>query len=234
MNGPVVAFVGQDHRTQPSQSYKLDMDREDAGEKIQVGSQLEDGSCIGVIRYKKSGSSPLVFGTTRPRLSDSLSLKRIFSVSAGSLVGRNRFVVSFVAQPKEKNRHMSEETSKNKGSEEGKEKDKGWLKEAVGSLSRDDKERAEEQIDSATDRIEEAASSIKEGQAKEASSTLSKGRRRDKFAGTVDKSSVRIKASIRWPEAASAKTVHGAAEDRTELRKDNSRGVHELFKLPKT
>jgi hypothetical protein len=44
----------------------------------------------------------------------------------------------------------------------------GWLKEAVGSLDRDDKEKTEEQIDGATNRIEEAASSVKESQAKEA------------------------------------------------------------------
>jgi hypothetical protein len=31
-------------------------------------------------------------------------------------------------KPKEKNKQMGQETSKNKGSEEGKEKDEGWLK----------------------------------------------------------------------------------------------------------
>jgi hypothetical protein len=63
-------------------------------------------------------------------------------VSAGSLTGINRSIVPLEAQPKEKILSMGQETSKNKGSEEGKEKDEGWLKEAVGSLSRDDKERA--------------------------------------------------------------------------------------------
>jgi hypothetical protein len=33
-----------------------------------IRSQLEDESRIGVIRYKKSGSSPLVLGTMRPGL----------------------------------------------------------------------------------------------------------------------------------------------------------------------
>jgi hypothetical protein len=47
---------------------------------------------------------------------------------------------------------MGQETSKQKGIEEGKDRDEGWLKEAVGSLSRDDKERTEEQIDGATNR----------------------------------------------------------------------------------
>jgi hypothetical protein len=46
-----------------------------------IRSQLEDGSRIGVIRYKKSGSSPLVFGTMRPGLRGSFSLKRTFSES---------------------------------------------------------------------------------------------------------------------------------------------------------
>lgn len=96
-------------------------------------------------------------------------------------------MVPLVAQSKEKNKQMGQETSKQKGSEGGNEKDEGWLNEAVGSLSRADKERTEEQIDGATDRIEEAANSVKEGQAKEASRVLSSGRRRDKVAGTLDK-----------------------------------------------
>jgi hypothetical protein len=82
---------------------------------------------------------------------------------------------------------MGQDTGKHKSSEGEKEKDESWLEEAVGSLSRDDKERTEEQIDGAADRIEQAASSAKAGRAKEASSALSRGRRRDKFAGTVDK-----------------------------------------------
>ena len=82
---------------------------------------------------------------------------------------------------------MGQETGRHNGSEGEKEKDEGWLEEAVGSLSGDDKERTEEQIDGAADRIEQAASSAKAGRAKEASSALSRGRRRDKFAGTVDK-----------------------------------------------
>ena len=45
---------------------------------------------------------------------------------------------------------MGQETSSQKGSQGGKDKDEGWLKEAVGSLSRDGKERTEEQIDGAT------------------------------------------------------------------------------------
>ena len=55
---------------------------------------------------------------------------------------------------------MGPETSKQKGSEGEKEKDEGWLKEAVDSLSRYDKEKTEEQIDGATNRIEEAVSAL--------------------------------------------------------------------------
>ena len=46
-----------------------------------IRSQLEDESRIGVIRYKKSGFSPAVFGTMSPGLRESLSLKRTFSES---------------------------------------------------------------------------------------------------------------------------------------------------------
>ena len=62
-------------------------------------------------------------------------------------MGINRSVVPLEAQPKEKNMGMGQETDKNKGSEGATDKDEGWLKEAVGSLSKDDKERTEEQID---------------------------------------------------------------------------------------
>ena len=82
---------------------------------------------------------------------------------------------------------MGQEHSKQDRSEGRKDNDQDWLKEAVGSLTKDDKKRAEEEIDGATDRIEQAAGSLSEGWAKEASSTLSSGRHRDKVAGTVDK-----------------------------------------------
>ena len=42
------------------------------------------------------------------------------------------------------------------------------LKMVLAHLTRDDKKRAEEEIDGATNRIEEAASSLKDGRAKEA------------------------------------------------------------------
>ena len=68
---------------------------------------------------------------------------------------------------------MGQEHSKQDRSESRKANDQSWLKEAVGSLTKDDKKRAEEEIDGATDRIEQAAGSLSEGRAKEASSTLS-------------------------------------------------------------
>ena len=112
---------------------------------------------------------------------------------------------------------MGQETSKQKDSEGGKDKDEGWLKEAVGSLSRDDKERTEEQIDGATDRIEKAASSVKEGQAKEASSSLSSGRHRDKVAGTIDKTKGWVKET--------SSSLTGNKEKRAEGRADQLKGV---------
>jgi hypothetical protein len=54
---------------------------------VDQGSQLWDGSRIGMIRYKKSGSSPSdpsssgPPGTISPGFKDSLSLKRTFSES---------------------------------------------------------------------------------------------------------------------------------------------------------
>jgi uncharacterized protein YjbJ (UPF0337 family) len=125
---------------------------------------------------------------------------------------------------------VGQQDSKQDSSEGG--KDKGWLKEAVGSLAKDDKERAEEEIDGATGRIKDATSSLKEGQAKEASSTLSRGRHRDKVAGTVVKTKGWIKEST--------SSLSGNKEKRAEGRADQLRGVarekkghlKDLFKFP--
>src|ERR687889_1691237 len=57
---------------------------------------------------------------------------------------------------------MGQEHSKQDRSEGRKDNDQDWLKEAVGSLTKDDKKRAEEEIDGATDRIEQAAGSLSE------------------------------------------------------------------------
>jgi uncharacterized protein YjbJ (UPF0337 family) len=154
------------------------------------------------------------------------------SVSVGSLAGMNRLVVPLEAQPKEKNKQMGQESSNQKGSEGAEEKDEGWLKEAVGSLSRDDKERTEEQIDGATDRIQEAASSIKEGQAKEASSALSSGRHRDKVAGTMDKTKGWVKETSSSLTGNKEKRAEGRADQLKGVAKAKKGHVKDLFKFP--
>jgi uncharacterized protein YjbJ (UPF0337 family) len=127
---------------------------------------------------------------------------------------------------------MGQESSKHKGSEGEKDKDEGWLKEAVGSLSRDDKERTEEQIDGAADRIEQAASSAKEGKAKEASSALSKGRRRDKVGGTVDKTKGWLKETSSSLTGNKEKRAEGRADQLKGVAKSKKGHVKDLFKFP--
>jgi uncharacterized protein YjbJ (UPF0337 family) len=144
----------------------------------------------------------------------------------------NRSVVPLEAYPKEKNKQMGQETGKHEGSEGEREKDEGWLKEAVGSLSRDDKERTEEQIDGATDRIKQAASSAKEGQAKEASSALSSGRHRDKFAGTVDKTKGWVKETSSSLTGNKEKRAEGRADQLKGVAKSKKGHIKDLFKFP--
>ncbi len=127
---------------------------------------------------------------------------------------------------------MGQETSSQKGSQGGKDKDEGWLKEAVSSLSRDGKERTEEQIDGATDRIEEAASSAKEGRAKEASSALSRGRHRDKFSGTVDKTKGWVKETSSSLTGSKEKRAEGRADQLKGVAKSKEGHVKDLFKFP--
>jgi uncharacterized protein YjbJ (UPF0337 family) len=136
------------------------------------------------------------------------------------------------AQQKEKNKQMGQETSKQKGSEGKKEKDEGWLKEAVGSLSGDDKERAEDQVDGAAERIQEAASSAKEGKAKEASSALSKGRRQDKVAGTIDKTKGWVKETSSSLTGDKGKRAEGRADQLKGVAKSKKGHVKDLFKFP--
>jgi uncharacterized protein YjbJ (UPF0337 family) len=140
--------------------------------------------------------------------------------------------VPLEAQPKEKNKQMAQESSKQKGSEGGKDKDEGWLKEAVGSLSRDEKERTEEQIEGATDRIEEAASTVKKGQAKEASSALSSGRHRDKVAGTIDKTKGWVKETSSSLTGNKGKRAEGRADQLKGVAKSKKGHVKDLFKFP--
>jgi uncharacterized protein YjbJ (UPF0337 family) len=127
---------------------------------------------------------------------------------------------------------MGQESSKQKENEGGQEKDEGWLKEAVGSLSKDDKERTEEQIDGATDRIEAAASSIKEGQAKDASSALSSGRHRDKVAGTIDKTKGWVKETSSSLTGDKGKRAEGRADQLKGVAKSKKGHLKDLFKIP--
>lgn len=74
--------------------------------------------------------------------------------------------------------------------------------------------------------------SLKEGHAKEASSALSRSRRRDKVAGTIDKTK-------RWVKETSS-SLTGNKEKRAEGRADQLKGVassmkehvKDLFKFP--
>jgi uncharacterized protein YjbJ (UPF0337 family) len=140
--------------------------------------------------------------------------------------------VPLEAQPKEKYKQMAPESSKQKGSEGGKDTDEGWLKEAVSSLSGDDKERTEEQIEGATHRIEEAASSVKEGQAKKASSALSSGRHGDKVAGTVDKTKGWVKETSSSLTGNKEKRAEGRADQLKGVAKTKKGHVKDLFKFP--
>jgi|SRR5919107_6113833 uncharacterized protein YjbJ (UPF0337 family) len=127
---------------------------------------------------------------------------------------------------------MGQEPSEQDRSEGRKDKDEGWLKEAVGSLTKDDKRRAEENIDGATDRIGQAAGSLREGQAKEASGTLSSGRHRDKVAGTVDKTKGWIKETSSSITGNKEKRAEGRADQLKGVAKDKKGHLKDLFKFP--
>ena len=127
---------------------------------------------------------------------------------------------------------MGQESSKQDRSEGAADKDKGWLKEAVGSLASDDKKRADDEIDGVTDRIEEASTSLKEGRAKEASSTLSSGRHRDKAAGTIDKTKGWIKETSSSLTGNKEKRAEGRADQLKGVAKDKKGHIKDLFKFP--
>ena len=92
---------------------------------------------------------------------------------------------------------MAEDSGEHDRSEGAKDKDKGFLKEAVDHLNRDEKERTEKVVEGTAGRIKEASNALREGRLKEASSSLSSGRRRDKAAGTMYK----LKGWIKKPQA---------------------------------
>ena len=126
---------------------------------------------------------------------------------------------------------MGQQHRKQDRSESRKDNDQDWLKEAVGSLTKDDKKRAEEEIDGATDRIEQAAGSLSEGRAKEALSILSSGRHRDKVAGTVDKTKGWIKETSSSLTGNEEKRAEGRA-DQKGVAKDKKGHLKDLFKFP--
>ena len=110
--------------------------------------------------------------------------------------------------------------SERDGSQGERYEDKGWINEAVGSLTREDKERAEEEVDRAVGRI------------KEASSTLSSGRHRDKAAGTKDKVKGWIKETSSSLTGNQEKRAEGRADQLKGVAKDKKGHLKDLFKFP--
>ncbi len=126
---------------------------------------------------------------------------------------------------------MGRKSSKQDRSEGAMNEDKGFLKEAIGSLSNDEKERTEEVVDSAMGRIEEASSSLREGRAKEASSTLSSGRHRDKAAGAVYKVKGWIKETSSSLTRNKEKRAEGRANQLEGVAKEKKGHLKDLFKF---
>jgi uncharacterized protein YjbJ (UPF0337 family) len=126
---------------------------------------------------------------------------------------------------------MGPESSKRDSNEGAMEKDKGFLKEAVGSLSRDEKERTEEVVDSASGRIEEASSALRDGRTKEASSTLSSGRHRDKVAGAVYKVKGWVKETSSSLTGNKEKRAEGRANQLEGVAKEKKGHLKDLFKF---
>ena len=139
-------------------------------------------------------------------------------------------VVTTCLTPKEKEQ-MGTESGKQDRSEVTMEEDKGFLKEAVGSLSRDEKERTEGVVDSAMGRIEEASSSLGEGRTKEASSTLSSGRHHDKAAGAVYKVKGWIKETSSSLTGNKEKRAEGRANQLEGVAKEKKGHLKDLFKF---
>ena len=96
----------------------------------------------------------------------------------------------------------------------------------------DDKKRAEEEIDGATNRIEEAASSLKEGRAKEALSILSSGRDRDKVAGAADKTKGWVKETSSSLTGNNEKRAEGRADQLKGVAKDKKGHLKDLLQIP--
>jgi uncharacterized protein YjbJ (UPF0337 family) len=130
---------------------------------------------------------------------------------------------------------MGQQRSKLDEGEGAVDKDEASLKKALAHLTRDDEKRAEEEIDGATNRIEEAASSLKDGRAKEASSILSSGRHRDKVAGAADKTKGWVKETSSSLTGNKEKRAEGRADQLKGVAKDKKGHLKDLlkFSLPK-
>lgn len=126
---------------------------------------------------------------------------------------------------------MGQESRKQDRSEGASGEDEGWLKEAVGSLDKDDKERTERVVDGAADRMQEASSSLREGRFKEASSTLSSGRHRDKASGTIHKVKGWIKESSSSLTGNKEKRAEGRANQLEGVAKEKKGHLKDLFKF---
>ena len=126
---------------------------------------------------------------------------------------------------------MAEDSSEHDRREGVKDEDKGWLKEAVGHLDQDEKERTEKVVEGTAGRIKEASNALREGRPKEASSSLSSGRRRDKAAGTMYK----LKGWIKETSSSLTRNKEKRAEGRTNqlegVAKEKKGHLKDLFKF---
>ena len=134
------------------------------------------------------------------------------------------------AIPKEK-KQMGQESSNRDRSEGATDEDKGFLKEAAGSLTSDEKERTEEVVDRAAGRMKKASSSLREGQIKEASSTLSSGRHWDKASGAMYKVKGWLKETSSSLTGNKEKRAEGRANQLEGVAKEKKGHLKDLFKF---
>ena len=126
---------------------------------------------------------------------------------------------------------MTEDSSEHDRREGAKDEDKGWLKEAVGHLHRDEKERTEKVVEGTAGRIKEASSALREGRLKEASSSLSSGRRQDKAAGTMYKLKGWIKETSSSLTGNKETRAEGRANQLEGVAKEKKGHLKDLFKF---
>ena len=115
--------------------------------------------------------------------------------------------------------------------EGAKNENKNWLKEAVDHLNNDEKERTEKVVEGTAGRIKEASSALREDRPKEASSSLSSGRRRDKVAGTMYKLKGWIKETSSSLTGNKEKRAEGRANQLEGVAKEKKGHLKDLFKF---